>query len=89
MTTVLIVEDEKKIADILDGFLRLEGYKTRIIHDGLQVIDTVKHELPDFIILDLMLPNIDGLTLCKKIREFSQVPIMSASRFYPAKLSLG
>jgi two-component system response regulator BaeR len=76
MTTVLIVEDEKKIADILDGFLRLEGYKTHIIHDGLQVIDTVKRELPDFIILDLMLPNIDGLTLCKKIRQFSQIPIL-------------
>lgn len=75
-TKVLIIEDEKKIADILAGFLQLEGFESNMIHDGLEGILRVKQYQPDFIILDLMLPNIDGLTLCKQIRAFSDVPIL-------------
>lgn len=73
---VLIIEDEKKIADILDGFLQLDGYQTHMIHDGMLAINTIKQYQPDFIILDLMLPNLDGLTICKQVREFSEVPIL-------------
>jgi two-component system response regulator BaeR len=73
---VLIVEDEPKIAQILVDFLTLEQFDTKVLYDGKNVIDEVKQWLPDFVILDVMLPHKDGLTLCKEIRQFSQVPIL-------------
>jgi two-component system response regulator BaeR len=73
---VLIVEDEPKIAQILVDFLTLEQFDTKVLYDGKNVVDEVKQWLPDFVILDVMLPHKDGLTLCKEIRQFSQVPIL-------------
>ncbi|MFW8592342.1 response regulator [Glaciecola sp. 2405UD65-10] len=73
---VLIVEDEIKIAQLLSDFLQADGYATDMLHDGAQVIEHVKSEAPDFILLDVMLPNKDGLSLCKEIRQFSEVPIL-------------
>ena len=73
---VLIVEDEVKIAQLLADFLHVEGFVTHIISDGANVIDYVKQHSVSFILLDLMLPNKDGLTLCKEIRQFSEVPIL-------------
>ncbi|MGJ8629494.1 MAG: response regulator [Glaciecola sp.] len=75
-STVLIVEDEIKIAQLLSDYLIAAGFKTRLLHDGAGVIDHVKQTPPDFLVLDVMLPNVDGLTLCKQIREFSDVPIL-------------
>lgn len=74
--TVLIVEDEQKIANLLSDFLKADGFQTHLIHDGAEVIDFVKGNEIDLIILDVMLPNIDGLSLCRSIREFSEIPIM-------------
>lgn len=73
---VLIVEDELKIAQILADFLAASGFETSMLHDGGQVIDYMHANKPDFILLDVMLPNKDGLTLCKEIRQFSDVPIL-------------
>ena len=75
-TSILIVEDEPKIAQILVDFFSIEGYATEVLYDGKSVVDTVKTTRPDFIILDVMLPNKDGLTICKEIRQFSDVPIL-------------
>lgn len=74
--SVLIVEDEIKIAQLLVDFLQADNFNTRIIHDGAEVIDCVRSNHFDFILLDVMLPNVDGLTLCKEIRQFSSVPIL-------------
>lgn len=74
--SVLIVEDEIKIAHLLADFLQADGFTTQMLHDGAQVIEHVKNEMPDFILLDVMLPNKDGLSLCKEIRQFSDVPIL-------------
>lgn len=73
---VLIVEDEEKIAQILVEFFALEGFETKVIASGDKVIDAVMQQPPLAIILDRMLPGVDGLTLCKQIRRFSQVPIL-------------
>ncbi|GAB2676970.1 response regulator [Aliiglaciecola sp. 3_MG-2023] len=73
---VLIVEDEPKIAQILVEFLQLEHFQVTVLHDGKNVIEFVKKNTPDFIILDVMLPFKDGYTLCKEIRQFSSVPIL-------------
>jgi two-component system response regulator BaeR len=61
---------------VLADFLTADGFKTHMVHDGNEVIEYVKSSPPDMIILDLMLPNKDGLTLCKEIRQFSELPIL-------------
>ncbi|AXT39984.1 response regulator [Alteromonas sp. BL110] len=73
---VLIVEDEEKIAQILVDFFALEGFNTKVLHSGEHVISSIKESTFSAIILDRMLPAIDGLTLCKQIRQFSNVPIL-------------
>lgn len=76
---VLIVEDETTIAQILGEYLAKSGFRSSHIADGLRVIEAVKKENPDIILLDLMLPGKDGLELCKEIRTFSTVPIVMVS----------
>lgn len=73
---VLIVEDEPKIAQLMVDYLQAEGYSTTVLHEGTQAVAQVKQLKPTFLILDVMLPGKDGLTLCKEVRQFSEVPIM-------------
>ena len=74
--TILIVEDEAKLASILGEYLALADYTTHIIADGLQVIPWLRSHFADLVLLDLMLPNRDGIELCRDIRQFSNVPII-------------
>lgn len=73
---VFIVEDDPKIGALLADYLRAAGYDVRIIADGRMVVDLVRSVVPDAIILDLMLPVSDGMTICAAIRTFSAVPIL-------------
>jgi two-component system response regulator BaeR len=73
---VLVVEDEPKLAQLLNDYLQQAGYEVSCVDDGNAVIERVKAFQPDAILLDLMLPGRDGLSLCKEIRTFSQVPIL-------------
>ena len=66
---ILIVEDEDDIADMIDYNLTKEGYKTKIIKNGDQVLAYVKKNTPSLIVLDIMLPGIDGLEVCKQIKR--------------------
>jgi two-component system response regulator BaeR len=72
---IVIVEDEIKLASLLSDYLQQANYSTQIIDRGDIVIDWVKDNKPSLVILDVMLPGVDGLTLCKEIRRFSNVPI--------------
>lgn len=74
--TVLVVEDEIKIATIVREYLENSGFQVHHIDDGLAVMDWVQSHSPDLILLDVMLPGKDGLTLCKAIRDVSAVPII-------------
>ena len=76
MIKVLVVEDEREIAAQLAKYIVREGYQPVILNSGETVIETVKQELPDIIILDVMLPVKDGVRCCKEIREFSEIPII-------------
>ena len=76
MEQVLIVEDEPKIADLLQKYLQNANFRTHCIKDGLQVVDWVQQEKPNLILLDVMLPGKDGLEICNDIRRFSAVPII-------------
>lgn len=73
---ILIVEDEPKIAQVLVDFFTLDGFKTFVLNDGRDAIQQIKKLNPAAVILDLMLPFKDGLTICREVREFSQVPIL-------------
>ena len=74
--TILIVDDEKPIVDILVYNLQKEGYNTIEANDGLTAVDIALDQKPDLILLDIMLPKMDGLTVCKKIRTKLNVPIL-------------
>jgi len=76
MAHILIVEDEEKLANVLSEYLALGNHQTTILLDGLNVIDTVKEQDIDLVLLDLMLPGKDGLTVCRELREFSDIAII-------------
>ena len=73
---VLVVDDESKIADIVKLYLEREGYKVAVCGDGKVALEMFSREAPDLIVLDLMLPGLDGLEVCKRIRQESKVPVV-------------
>lgn len=77
--TILIVDDEKPIVDILVYNLEKEGYNTLEANDGEEAISVAFEKKPDLILLDIMLPKVDGLTVCKKIRNSFNMPIIMIS----------
>ncbi len=78
--TILIVDDEKPIVEILVYNLQKEGYNTLEANDGVTAVDIALSQKPDLILLDIMLPKMDGLTVCKKIRHtLTNVPILMLS----------
>lgn len=74
--TILVIEDEQNINDILTFSLGKEGYRTISALDGIKGLEMAIKENPDLILLDVMLPGLDGWEVCKKVREHSQVPII-------------
>lgn len=76
---ILIVEDEPSLASVVSDYLTHNGYQTHIIGDGAKVIGWVKANSPSLILLDLMLPNRDGLEIYRELRTFSQVPVIMAT----------
>ncbi|HIX37923.1 MAG TPA: response regulator transcription factor [Candidatus Blautia pullistercoris] len=76
MKTILIVEDEKDIAEMLSVFLENEGYRTVSAYDGLEGLRLFGKERADLVILDILLPKLDGFSLCKEIRRKSDVPMI-------------
>jgi len=77
--TILVVDDEKEIRELIEIYLKNEGYKVIMSEDGIQALDIVKKEKIHLIILDIMLPTIDGMQICKSIRELLDVPIIMLS----------
>lgn len=77
--TILVVDDEKPIVDILTYNLQKEGYSTLEANDGEEAIKIATEKKPDLILLDIMLPKVDGLTVCKKLRHTLNVPILILS----------
>lgn len=76
LKTILIVDDEQPIVDILVYNLKKEGYNTIEASDGLTAIDMALEQKPDLILLDIMLPKMDGLSVCKRIKNSLNVPII-------------
>lgn len=74
--TILIIEDEKAIQNIIKAFLEDAGYTAVLADDGLEGIEKFHKYSPDIVLLDLMLPKIDGFAVCELIRKESQIPII-------------
>ena len=77
--TILIVEDDPNIASLVALYLEKEGFHTHTANDGNQALSLSRQQLPDFVILDLMLPNLDGWEVCRELRRDSDVPILILS----------
>jgi len=73
---ILIVEDEKDIARFIELELQAEGYRTEVAHDGITGLSKFREVSPNLVILDLMLPVMDGIEVAKRIRKTSNVPIL-------------
>ncbi|MCB1688361.1 MAG: response regulator [Halioglobus sp.] len=73
---ILVVEDEPKIAQLLLDYLEREGFRVTVLNDGVHAVEMIREREPGFVILDLMLPGKDGLTICREVRQFSTLPIM-------------
>ena len=76
MKKILVVEDEKDIQNIIKAFLENAGYKVETADDGLDAINLIQKNNYDLILLDIMLPKIDGFTVCEMIRKNSNIPII-------------
>lgn len=74
--TILLVEDEEPLAGLLVEYLETSGFTTTVRYDGTNVVEAVRENPPDLILLDLMLPGMNGIDICKEIRMFSDVPII-------------
>ena len=73
---ILIVEDDAKIADMLANYLEMHGFATEWCADGQDALARVRQQVPALLLLDLMLPGLDGIAVCTAVRAFSSVPIM-------------
>jgi len=76
MPKILVVDDERKICDLLKVYLEKDGFEVLIAADGKTALEYARHAMPDLIVLDLNLPEINGLEVCKTIRGHSNIPII-------------
>lgn len=73
---ILVVEDEPSIAEVVELYLRRAGFNVKVVGDGQAALDAVDRQMPDLVVLDIMLPNIDGLEITRWLRDQGNVPII-------------
>ena len=73
---LLIVDDDRELCALLEDFLQLEGFETRAIHDGAEAVDWCSENTVDAIVLDIMLPGMQGLDVLRKLREQGNTPVL-------------
>lgn len=74
--TILIVDDEERLRTLLQGYLAREGFRVLQSTDGLDALERIRTEQPDLVVLDLMLPSLDGLEVCRRLRTFSDAYVL-------------
>src|SRR5881227_3035709 len=75
-TTVLTADDDPQLLRLVMRNLQLEGYEVLMASDGKQALEQIEAHQPDLVLLDVMMPKLDGFTVCQRVREFSSVPII-------------
>jgi DNA-binding response OmpR family regulator len=73
---ILVVEDEPTVADVIERYLRRERYDVDVAHDGERALECFERARPDLVVLDLMLPGMDGLEVCRRLRERADTPVI-------------
>ena len=73
---ILIVEDEQIVAEVVDRYLRHDGFDTLLVADGNDALQALDRFMPDLIVLDLMLPGLDGLEVCRRVRARGETPVI-------------
>ena len=76
---IILVEDEEDIAALIRYNLEAEGYQVQVCEDGIQALDALRQEIPVFMLLDVMLPRLDGREVCRQIRRAHDFPIIMVS----------
>ena len=79
MSRILIIEDEEAIADLEKDYLELSGFEVEVANDGVTGLDKALNEDYNLLILDLMLPGVDGFEICRKVRDEKNTPIIMVS----------
>lgn len=74
--TILVVDDDKKTVDLIQLYLEKDGYRVLAAYDGRQALELARQKRPDLVVLDLMLPQVDGLDVCRILRAESKIPII-------------
>jgi len=76
---ILVVDDEQNICQLVGMYLQTNDFEWKSANDGIEALELLANEVFDLVILDIMMPNLDGWTVCKKIRETSQIPVIFLS----------
>lgn len=76
MTRILLVEDDQAICEMLRLYIENEGFELNVIHDGKAAIEKIKEHTYDIVVLDVMLPGMDGFNVCREVRKISEMPII-------------
>ena len=76
MTTILVVDDDNELTELLDEFLSEHKLKTKVFHNPMKALDYLQTSIPDLILLDIMMPEMDGFQLLRKIRETLDIPVI-------------
>src|SRR5437868_6237203 len=75
-TTILAADDDPQLLRLITRNLQLEGYEAMAASDGQQALESIEAHMPDLVLLDVMMPRLDGFAVCERVREFSAVPII-------------
>jgi len=75
-TTILAADDDPQLLRLITRNLQLEGYDVLVASDGQQALELIENNTPDLVLLDVMMPRMDGFTVCYRVREFSSVQII-------------
>lgn len=76
MKHIMLVEDEVELAQLVRDYLEAAGFEVNMFHDGQEAYDSFLQRKPSLMVLDLMVPRMDGLTICRKVREQTDLPII-------------
>jgi DNA-binding response OmpR family regulator len=75
-SSIMIVDDDRTVADVVGRYLARDGHRVECLHDGDEALRQMERELPDLVVLDLMLPGIDGLEVCRRLRARWPIPVV-------------
>lgn len=81
MTVILVVDDNPQMAELIQEMVQIAGYETEVAYSGLEGLDKAREGMPDLILVDLMMPDIDGWEVYHKLREFSTIPVIFVTAY--------